>query len=105
MIVLVLVVAFRRKLLEIKAQAIIAFIVGFVILLPSIPFLMSPQAGLRFKEVNIFSDAMPVTISNQNIANNGGALWAKVIENRRVFYAISFVSHYFDNLKPAFLFI
>ena len=105
LIVLVLVFAFRKKLLEMKSYVVISFFAGLILLLPSISFLFSPQAGLRFREVNIFSDAMPVTISNRNIANSGGAISSKILDNRRVFYGLSFVNHYFDNLSPYFLFI
>lgn len=105
LLVLVLIVVFRNKLWEIKKQAIISFIVGFLIFAPIIGFLLSPQAGLRFKEVNIFTDPEVVKNANQLIENDGNAIWSKVIHNRRVLYSIEYVKHYFDNLSPMFLFI
>ncbi|MEK7169073.1 MAG: glycosyltransferase family 39 protein [Patescibacteria group bacterium] len=104
-LVLILIIIFRNKLWQIKKQAIISFIVGFLIFAPIIGFLLSPQAGLRFKEVNIFTDAEVVKNANQLIENDGNAVWSKVLHNRRVLYSIEYIKHYFDNLSPMFLFI
>lgn len=105
LLVLILIIIFRNKLWQIKKQAITAFLVGFLIFAPIIGFLFSPQAGLRFKEVNIFTDAEVVKNANQLIENDGNAIWSKVLHNRRVLYSIEYVKHYFDNLSPMFLFI
>ncbi|MBI2613528.1 MAG: glycosyltransferase family 39 protein [Candidatus Levybacteria bacterium] len=104
-LVLLLSVLFRRKLIENKKQALVAFIVGILLILPTFRFLLSPQASLRFKEVNIFSDASVVETANQEIANDNSSTWSKVLHNRRFAYTISFLRHYFDNLNPNFLFI
>ncbi len=104
-LVLILAVIFRKKLFEIKREAIISFIVGFLIFAPIIGFLLSPQAALRYKEVNIFSDVGVIKSANQLIENDGNAIWSKIIHNRRVLYGIEYVKHYFDNLSPMFLFI
>ncbi len=104
-IVLVLVFAFRKKLFQIKKEIIIAAVVGGLMFIPLFFFLLTPQAKLRFQEVNIFSDPGIVKTSNQKIANDDGAIWSKVINNRRVYYGLSFMNHYFDNLGPLFLFI
>jgi hypothetical protein len=66
--------------------------------------LFSPQASLRFKEVNIFTDIDVIKTSNQEIINDSSG-WSRIIHNRRVGYALSYVKHYFDNLNPGFLFI
>ncbi|MBI3984693.1 MAG: glycosyltransferase family 39 protein [Candidatus Levybacteria bacterium] len=105
LLVIILAVIFRKQLFVIKKEAIIAVVIGFLIFAPLIGFLLSPQAGLRFKEVNIFTDPEVVKTANQEIANDQNALWSKVIHNRRVLYSLEFVKHYFDNLSPLFLFI
>lgn len=105
MLVLMLILVFRKKLLTIKKEAFIALVFGFIIFLPTLGFLITPQAGLRFKEVNIFSDSNVVKTSNQEVANNGSSIWSKVLDNRRVFFTLSFFNHYFDNLSPKFLFV
>ncbi len=104
-LVLILAFAFRDKLLKIKKEVIIAAIVGLIIMLPAIPFLLSPQASLRFKEVNIFSDPEVVKLANQQIENDNNAVWSKILHNRRVLYGLEYIKHYFDNLSPSFLFI
>ena len=78
---------------------------GLIIFLPTFKFLLTPQADLRFQEVNIFSDPSIVKISNQEIANDKNAFWSKIIHNRRILYGIDYLKHYFDNLNPSFLFI
>lgn len=102
---IVLTVIFRKNLLSNMKQLITASIVGALLLLPMLPFLLSPHARLRFQEVNIFSDSNPVIYANEQIARNNEAFWSKIIDNRRVFYAREFVKHYFDNISPSFLFI
>lgn len=104
-LVLLLALCFRNSLLKIKKEVMLSFLIGVVVFLPTFGFLLTPQANLRFKEVNIFSDLDVVKTANQEIANDGNVLWSKLIHNRRVLYSIQFVKHYFDNLSPNFLFI
>lgn len=105
LLVLILIIGFRKTLLNIRKQVIVSGILGLLIFLPMVGFLLSPQAGLRFKEVNIFSDPEVVKTANQQIANDKNALWSKLIHNRRVLYSIEYVKHFLDNLSPSFLFI
>jgi len=105
LLVILLLIAFRKKLLIIKKQALIAFIVGLIIFLPTFKFLLSPQAGSRFQEVNIFSDITILKTANQEIANDNNSLFSKIIHNRRFVYTQEYLKHYFDNLSPNFLFI
>jgi 4-amino-4-deoxy-L-arabinose transferase-like glycosyltransferase len=104
-LVLLLGIVFRKKLLENKKQTFIAIIIGIVLVLPTISFLLSPQASLRFKEVNIFSDPTIIQTSNQEITNDRNVWWSKIIHNRRFLYGLDYLKHYFDNLNPGFLFI
>lgn len=83
---------------------LIAGIFGALLLIPTLPFLLSPQASLRFQEVNIFSDVSLVERANKNIEASD-SLIGTIVNNRRVFYAREYVKHYFDNLNPSFLFI
>lgn len=105
LIVLFLVVCFRNKLWVFKKEFLIASVVALLLVLPILKFLLSPQAALRFKEVNIFSDAGPIQVSNEQISNDNNALWSKIIHNRRLVYGVEYLKHYFDNLNPSFLFI
>lgn len=103
--IIALMFGFRKVLLKNLKQTIVAGVIGVVLLLPIIPFLFSPQAKLRFEEVNIFSDLQVIKISNQYVENDNGAEWSKIIHNRRILYGIEFVKHYLDNFNPKFLFI
>lgn len=82
------------------------FIFVFQLLLVEItPHLISPQAKLRFQEVNIFSDSKPIEISNARIAVDQNIWWSKILHNRRWLYTTEFLRHYFDNLNLRFLFL
>lgn len=106
LLVLGLFVAFRKELLKnFKKEIFASFIVGTIISIPLIFFLLTPQAKLRYQEVNIFSDPAVVKISNQKITNDNNSIISKVVNNRRVGYALSYAQHYLDNLTPDFLFI
>jgi 4-amino-4-deoxy-L-arabinose transferase-like glycosyltransferase len=102
---LALVLGTYKKLLPRKREVMIAGLVGIVLLAPLVGFLLSPQAKLRYQEVNIFSDVSIVKGINQEIQNDNNAVWSKILHNRRFIYALTYTKHYFDNLNPAFLFI
>ena len=105
LLVLILAVGFRKELLMRKKETAVAILVGILLILPITKFLFSPQSNLRFKEVNIFSDAAVVERANQQIANDNNSLFSKAIHNRRLGYGVEYLKHYFDNLSPSFLFI
>lgn len=102
---IVLVVAFYKTLLKNFKSTIISALLGIVLFLPLLLFLRSPQAKLRFDEVNIFSDIGIINRTNQEIRNDNNSTLSKVIHNRRFTYGVEYVRHYLDNLSPQFLFI
>ncbi|MGH7245754.1 MAG: phospholipid carrier-dependent glycosyltransferase [Candidatus Levyibacteriota bacterium] len=104
-LVIVLSLLFWKKLLGRKKQVIFACIVGILLILPTAKFLLSPQAKLRFQEVNIFSDISVIKTVNQQIANDKNNIWSKILHNRRLAFAEDFLQHYFDAFNPAYLFI
>jgi 4-amino-4-deoxy-L-arabinose transferase-like glycosyltransferase len=103
--VLILAGGFRHSLLKMTRWVVVAVVIGSVITFPLIPFLLSPQAELRYKEVNIFSNPELIKTANQMTANDGNVVWSKILHNRRVIYAQEYLKHYFDNFNPNFLFI
>lgn len=105
LLVLILAIGFRKELILHKRETIIAAVIGILFVAPIAKFLISPQANLRFKEVNIFSDASVVERANQQILNDNNNIFSKVIHNRRLGYGVEYLRHYFDNLSPSFLFI
>ncbi len=102
---LALTIGFRREILKNKKIFIFSCLVGFLVLLPIVGFLLSPQSQLRFKEVNIFWDPKGVAVINQEIKNDNNQPWSKIIHNRRLYFAVLYAKHYLDNLSPNFLFI
>lgn len=105
LLVLLLIFLFRKKILAYKKEFLIACFISLILIIPVAKFLFSPQASLRFKEVNIFSDPSIVSLANQQIDNDNNVWWSNVIHNRRVVFSVEFLKHYFDNLSPNFLFI
>ena len=105
LLLLVLAIAHFRSLLKLKKYVISAGIIGLILVLPILQFLVSPEAKLRYAEVNIFSDISIVETANQEVANDNNAWWSKIIHNRRVAYAREVTTHYFDHFNPSFLFI
>lgn len=96
---------FWKALWRIKYQVTVAIVIGIVLILPIARFLVSSQASLRFKEVNIFSDIEIIERVNQEIENDKNVMWSRILHNRRVAYAVEYIKHYLDNLNPSFLFI
>ena len=104
LIIFLLIIIFRKKLFVLKKSFIIYSVLALLLFLPLARFLVTPQASLRFKEVNIFSDIAHIEVSNRQIENDNGAFFSKIIHNRRLIYSVEFLRHYFDNLTPNFLF-
>lgn len=100
-----LIIGKRKELLKMKKQFLISILFGLFIFSPLFLFLQTPQAKLRFAEVNIFSDIEVVERVNMQIENDNNAWWSKIIHNRRLAYGVEYLRHYFDNLSPNFLFI
>lgn len=98
-------VKYFKVLIQKKKELIASVLFGLAIFAPLFLFLLTPQAKLRFNEVNIFSDPGIVIEANQQIANDRYQIWSVFVHNRRIGYAISYVKHYLDNFNPQFLFI
>lgn len=104
-LVVILAFAFHKTLLKNLKNTIFAGLLGLILVLPLFLFLQTPQAKLRFDEVNIFSDINVIKRINQEVQNDNNAFWSKIIHNRRLTYGVEYLRHYFDNLTPSFLFI
>ena len=104
-LVLIFSLVFYKRIIKNLKIVLVSVAVGFVICLPLMIFLASPQAKLRFNEVNIFSDITVIERTNQQIQNDNNSAFSKLIHNRRLAYAVEYIRHYFDNLTPKYLFI
>lgn len=88
-----------------KKQLILGLVAAFVMLVPILSHLLSPEARLRFTEVNIFSELDPVVTANNRMALDNNAWWANILHNRRLGYAKNYLIHFLDHFQPWFLFI
>lgn len=104
-LVVVLAAINYKKLLINWRVCLIALFVGFIVSIPLLLFLNTPQSKLRFQEVNIFAESEPVLRANQQIQNDNNSAFSKIIHNRRLSYGVEYIRHYIDNLTPQFLFI
>lgn len=95
----------RQQVMKAKKEIGIGIFLACILMMPIIPHLLSPEARLRFKEVNIFSDVQLVELANTRMERAGNTFLAKIIHNRRVYYALAFFKHYLDHFDPKFLFI
>lgn len=105
LLLLALSIGLRRQFFPMRRQVVLAGLVGLILIAPLAQFLTTPQARLRFDEVNIFSDIGVIDRTNREIANDGGVFWSRMLHNRRFAYAVEYVRHYFDHFNPTFLFI
>lgn len=97
---------FYKEIIKPKSykKVIIAIFIGFILLIPFISFIKTPESKLRFREVNIFSDFKIVKESNDRMQHAGNTLFSKLIDNRRVLFAEEYLKHYFDFFSPKYLF-
>ena len=105
LLVAALAIGFRKQLFVRKKEVLIAVFVGIILFAPLFRFLLTPEARLRFQEVNIFSDVGVIARTNKEIINDDNAWWSKVIHNRRVAFVVEYTKHYLDHFNPDFLFI
>ena len=96
---------YKQKLWQIKRQVAYSIILGFILMLPLLPHLMSNQAKLRYQEVNIFSDSSIVKEANARQEEDSNNLLSKLLHNRRWYYVGAFAKHYLDEFSGRFLFI
>lgn len=94
-----------RHLLKEIRWFIIGVLIGTLLLLPSVSYLQSRESRLRFHEVTIFTSLDIVKKANERIERSGNTWWAKLIHNRRVYFAQEFLHHYIDHFKGHYLFI
>lgn len=104
-LVVILGIYLRKSLFVYRKKLLTGATIAFIILLPLVPHLLSKEARLRFAEVNIFSDASIVRTANDRIEVDGNSWWGKLVHNRRIGYARSYLLHFLDNFEPRFLFI
>jgi 4-amino-4-deoxy-L-arabinose transferase-like glycosyltransferase len=96
---------FYKRVIARKMTFIFCIFLFVLILAPLVPHLMSKEGRLRFQEVNIFTNPVPVNVSNSRIQKDNNAIWSKIINNRRIYIAEDFLKHFSDNFRFDFLFL
>ena len=102
---LVLCIVFWKSIKARWKQFLIGAVIATIAMVPILPHLVSPEARLRFEEVNIFTDASVVLTANERMEYDNNSIVGRVLHNRRIGYALSYLRHFADNLQPSFLFV
>ena len=104
-ILLVLIIYFKKQIIAHLTIVTITALVSAILFWPLFVFSTQTIEGrLRFNEVTIFKDLEPINQSVKYRQRDKFAWWSAVIHNRRLFYAHSYLIHYFDAASPSFLF-
>ena len=110
LLVLVLVIIWRRNLFKIPRRWLIAaFLLGFVILIPFLRLsLTTPEIFLRAKGTSFASDQTPFLFRTaqkliRDKENND--YLGLVLDNRRITYVLTFLSGYFSHFNLNWLFL
>lgn len=105
LIIVFLFILYYKQLLENKKILFFSVLLGFILLLPFMDYLRSPESRLRFNEVNIFTDLNVVEKSNSLREQDNNTFFSRVIHNRRVIFIREYIINYFDFFDPTYLFI
>jgi hypothetical protein len=105
LILIVLSITFRKEILKNSKWVATSAAVGVILFWPLFTFATQTIEGrLRFDEVTIFKDLEPINESVNFRDRDNFSWWGDLIHNRRLFYAHTYLIHYFDAFNPSFLF-
>ena len=105
LLVLGLAFYYRKDLWQMKRWVVISAVVTILLITPLVPHLLSSEGRLRFQEVNIFTDIKVIETTNRWMVQDNNTLWSRIIHNRRVYFALLFLEHYFHHFEGKFLFV
>lgn len=103
-----LVIVFRKELLVIRKYVFAAIIIGVIISFPLVGILTSKEGQLRLKGVSAFADQ--TGLLRRNIVKieedqKSEFLGGKLFHNRRITYVITLFQNYISHFKPNWLFV
>lgn len=107
LLVLAILILFRKELLAIKKKFIFASIIAVIILIPFIKETMSPNALVRFKATNVFAAQGERFVDRTKLlaeATKDNNMFGKVIYNRRILAGQIFLENYVSHFNPDWLF-
>lgn len=98
-----LVIYYKSQIKNVK-YILISFIIGIVLILPSVPHLLDRESRVRFQEVSIFNNLTIVELANERQDVDNSTWWSRLLHNRRILFTQDFLKHYSDNFNLRFLF-
>lgn len=104
---LVLLLLFRKKLLDAKKYLIVPAAITLVFVVLLIPIITSISGQLRYKGTTIFADVSPQYRAAELIARDeeqGQLAIGRILHNRRFVYIPQLFDNYLSHLKPTYLF-
>lgn len=104
LLVLVFLVLYRKKLVNFKKQIIVSIVIFILIIFPLAPHFLG-KSSERISQVSIFNEKATNIPYSQAMARHPDSLVARIIYNRRLAFANSFLENYFRNNSLEFLFI
>ena len=106
MFLLVILIIYRRKLIEFKKIVILSLVVFTILLIPLAPFLFSGERSARYKLVSITDDPGLIPRINENRGHsNLPQPLPRLIHNKITYISFYFARNYLTHFTPQFLFI
>lgn len=106
LLILGLIVIYRRAVWQSKKAFIVAIVLFGVLLLPLVPFVLSGEGGARYKLVSVADDPGLLPRVNENRGNSKlPAPIARVVHSRYTYVVEKVLSNYFAHFDPRFLFV
>ena len=100
-----LMILYWKEIIQRKTDAIIAFIVSIILLLPLVFVLLSPTGLVRARGISSLENPNILKQSVRWISDDRGGLLANIFHNRRIEYVREIVKGYLAHFDPAFFFL
>ncbi len=97
---------YRKEFLKFKKETLFTILFFGILLLPLVPFVLSGEAGARYKLVSITDEAGLVPrINERRGATNLPAPLPRLIHNKVTYVSFYFAKNYLAHFSPDFLFV
>ncbi len=107
LIVIALGIIYRKELYKIKKTLLLSIVIGLLISIPILAASFSPQALIRFKGTSAFDASNPLYSQSAKrllISRQKSDIIGEVLNNRRITSVYIFISQYFSNFNPQWIF-
>lgn len=103
-----LIFIFHRKLWQFKKQVLAAALVGLIFVIPMVKILTQKESLMRFQGTSIYAEKTQLlarNIAKIEADQARGDRIGLLFDNRRVTYAVTFISGYISHFSPKWLFL